>query len=517
MSSHPRVSALATMLLLSSLGCDALLPSTQDPLAPAVAGQFKRAQPLEEIIIGAPDADELLGGMVLDREDNMYFSANGSGLVDRFGMDLMVGRVNADGQRAWVKVLSTDYTESSPDAGQNNETGGVSQSIAIDEAGDVYVVGAMASSKTPNHFRTLLFKLKGDSGQLVWAKLWAPGPTPQVSKTNAAGYGLDVAGGKVRVIGTTGADQSQGEAYVSILSFDADSGDYISGHALEINETYTDRGYVIKAVPGSEDSVYIAGNGNARAWVGLVEGVEREPTIGWLKQVELGIGGNINGLALDQRGDLYLACDRRGAETFFSGIKLNPKGELQWGRTFKGRRSDRNNINGVHVSGDHVLLTGRTGQEGFDVAFGDGLIVALDLEGSLRWATMHFSGKGDDEAAEHRVKAAYISRGHLYVATQAGTRKNNSAKYVGDWLEASSLNDGEATLEPYEPALTELKAKATLLAMPQASAVDLTQALEPTLSFADAPTRVKVQPATLKQDGSPPDEDILLSKLKLTP
>ena len=514
----------AALALLSALGCTlAGEPSAsqdpQDPQDPAdpklPSGQLGRptqAASLDlERLIGAPEADELLSGMVVGAQGQMIFSAHGAGLLDRFGPDMLVGRVNADGSKAWLKILSTEHSERSPDAGQNAQTGGTSQSIALDERGDVYVVGAWATSKTPNHFRVMLLKIDGASGELRWSRVWSPSANLNIASSSAQGYGLAVAADRVYVTGAT-----HGEAYASILVVDARQGEVLQAHALEINPTYNDRGYTIQAAPGEPGAVYVGGNGNGRAWVGKLSGVDTDsPRVQWLKQVELGVGGNINALSLDARGDLYLSCDRRGVETFFSAIKLSPDGQLRWGRTFEGRRNDRNTIHSVQVQGDLVLLAGMTAQDGFDTVFGDGLVVALNLEGELRWAMMHVTGKGDQEAAEHRVKAAWITDGYLHVATQAGARQSNTSRFVGQWIEAASTTPGHATLTEYKPRLTDLTAQTSWIPIPSALVEPFDASLHARFVYEDAPEDVLVQEASAKRDGRPPDEDILLSKLKL--
>ncbi len=474
-------------------------------------GQISQLASLDwEKVYGGVNDDVFVSGGVVDAGGNLYFTGHATGVLNGFGSDLVLGRVNSDGALGWAKVWTAPNSTREKDPGQNGETGGSQGSIAIDAAGDIYVAAEWNTTASGPFWQGLILKVSGANGALLWAKLWGPIPNDNTAKASAEAYALTVANGRVYAVGTTGSGLDQAEAHAWVAVLDAGTGALLGSHSIEINASYNDRAYAVAAIPGQADALYLGGNGNGRAWVGKLTGVG-QPTvaIAWLKQVELGIGGNINGLVADAQGNVYLSCDRRGAQTYFSAASLDAAGNLRWGKTVRGTPSDSNNTNGVYLHEGRLIVTGRIGLQGYDSQMGDGMVLALDAAaGTPAWSLVHYSAQRPDTMAEHRVKAVQQAGNSLYLTTQVYTGTYNGVRYTGYWYDGATCG---AEINDEAFGLTDLSGQSSLIELPNA------QAYDPAIGqqWLDAPASLVFQDATAKHDGVPPDGDFLLTKMTL--
>lgn len=177
------------------------------------------------MLLGGPKTDEMVTGMVADKAGNIYFAGQVTGVNDKFAYDLFYGRIDADGSLAWAKLWAGPFRDYTRDPGQNDETGGSSNAIDIDDDGYIYLAGSVSPSKQNNNFAALILKIDPKSGETVWEKLWRPAwPSALLAKHSAEAYALNVRGGHVYVVGTTGAAVENSNALVFLLSMSAKDG-----------------------------------------------------------------------------------------------------------------------------------------------------------------------------------------------------------------------------------------------------------------------------------------------------
>jgi len=428
-------------------------------------------------LLGHISTDEQATGMVADAEGNSYFLTQTKVVpgYDGFYYDLVFGRINADGSKGWFKIYSRNSMwEWAPDPGQNDETGGSPNAIAIDDEGYIYIAGSMSESNTNNNNSTHVMKVDSADGTIVWDKIWRPEWTDGsfLDRMGCNGYAVAVAGDYVFVTGATGDGNVHGvlgsNSSVLLLGLNKGDGSMLFHQAVDVAPTYNDRGHaVIAEADGS--NVYVGGLTNGR---GLLLKFSKTnsatPEVAWVKKLDMGTGSNVYGLDIDGT-DVYLALDRRGASTFFSLAKVDgATGDVTWAKTYQGNAGDNNNCNVVKVFGDHVYAGGRIGFSVMDAQMGDGFILRLNkADGAYDWAGVYYTGKSPNEIEEHRVKGIAVVGKTMYLGGQVytGSTGDETYRYDGYWYDGlGQLEDFNevaasaiADFEPFEPTNGELR------------------------------------------------------------
>ncbi|MCB9895997.1 MAG: PQQ-like beta-propeller repeat protein [Planctomycetes bacterium] len=396
-------------------------------------------------LFGSEKTDEMLSGAVGGPDGSIYFTGEATQIADKFSTDIFWGKVNADGTLAWAQLWNGKYMDRSPDSGQNAETGGTSGSLAVDAEGNLYLCGETSPASYNSNFAALVIKVDGKTGQPLWEQQWRPEwATSLIARQSAAAYALTVRDGTVYVTGVTA-----GDAEVVLLQLNAADGTLKSQFSFDPTPGSNDRGYTIVA---HEGAVSIGGLANGQAFVARIDLSGDKPKVAWSKLLDMGRGSNVNCLDTDNEGNLYASCDRRGATTFFSAVRINKDGSFAWGKTCTGTAGDRNNTHLVRVIGDTVYVGGRLGASGlFDTASGDGLLLALNTaDGAEKWTAFYYTGTGPDEAGEHRIKGVAISGDTLTVVGQGYTGSRNGERYWGYWY------NGVTGIEDYKPEMSDL-------------------------------------------------------------
>ncbi len=444
-------------------------------------------------LYGAPgnNDDELTSGMVADAAGNIYFSLNNT-------KDIMITKLNADGSLAWAKAWDGNYRDRSPDSGENAETGGTANSISIDSDGFIYVSAAISDVSQNNIHSALILKLDPSNGAIVWQKLWKhEWPTASVlAYMDAQAYGIDASADYVYLTGADGSNR------VFVVALDKSNGSLFFQYALDIINGTKDRGYVLK--PDALGNLFVGGVTGSYAYLAKITSANTaSPIIDWVKKVELGYGSRFNAIDIDTENNIYLSCDRRGAQTFFSIIKLDGNASLLWGKTFPGKNEDRNNTHVVRALGDAVYAGGRISEAGLDTEFGDGLLLKLDKNnGSLLWSGIYFSGNSDEEKAEHRIKGIAESNGKLLVVGQVYSSNYNSSHFYGDWLAS------EIDLIDFLPLINPF-------AYHSFETITTGEIRDASGNYMDANSSYVLQNAKDKNDGTPPDGDAFIMKIDL--
>jgi hypothetical protein len=450
-----------------------------------------------ERLLGGISSDELAGGMVVDPDGNTVFTANVSEVIDSFTPDILVASMSPEGELLWAHIWNGSYRDTSTDPGQNSESGGGADSIAVDEDGYIYVVGGTSPTNYNSTFWSLILKIDPSDGEIIWERVWSPRGEVEIASDSSEFYGVDVVDGRVYATGT-----AYGESEVSLVVFDADSGAVLSQTTIDANPTYNDRGYTVRV--DDDGNAWIGGNGSGSALLMRLTGADTSsPEVDWVEEVGLGTGGNINSMDLDGSGNAYVGLDIRGASTTFALGRVGRDGALDWARTCSDSSNDNNNVHVVRVAGGSVYAGGRIGLALMDGQMGDGFIVKADTDGNEQWSGFYFNGTGPDEISEHRVKGMAIHQGSLHLLTQVYTGTQNGERYWGYWY------DGTASLQPVTIDTAALSASAETASGSTDDAADYRN------DWADLPASVVFQPAADKSNGSPPDADVMLSILSL--
>ena len=405
-------------------------------------------------LLGHIDTDEQVTGMVADSAGNSYVLAQSKVIpgYDSFYYDLVIGKITPDGELAWAKVYSRESAwEWAPDPGQNDETGGSPDAIAIDADGFIYVAGSMSHANTNNNNAAHVMKLDSNDGSMIWDVIWRPEWTDGslLDRMACHGYAVDVAADYVFVAGSTGDGNANGvlgsNSSILLLGLNKADGSVLFQEAVDVAAGYNDRGYTLGAEADGAN-VYLGGLTNGRGLLMKFGATNTDsPTVEWVKKLDMGTGSNVYGMDVDGT-DVYLALDRRGATTYFSFARINgADGTITWAKTYVGNNGDNNNCNVVKVAGDYVYAGGRTGISQFDAQMGDGLVVrAAKADGALDWAGIYFTGKGPNEIAEHRIKGIAVAGSDLLIAGQVytGSTGDNHYRYDGYWYDnVSELAD----------------------------------------------------------------------------
>lgn len=483
-------------------------PSSEDPAKPltvANSSLFNKGTQEFFKIIGTPGSDEMMATLAATKDGTVIFAGHHTQVLDGFSNDLLVGAMGSDGSLKWLKSFNGNYHQQFKDVGQNAQTGGTQHSLVVGPDDFIYLVAEASPAVQNNLFYTMVLKIDPKSGEMVWGKLWNPSSDLATAKTNAEAFGLDVDQNHVYVTGSTGANKDQSESNVELLALNTSDGSVFYQKAFDPNPGYTDRGYVIKL--DGKGGAYIGGNGNGRALLVHLNDVSgSSPKLDWVKQPGLGIGGNINAVDVDPEGNVYASLDRRGATTYFSAAKFDITGEVSWAKTYEGTAGDRNNTHMVRVIGDYVYVGGRTGQPNFDTSAGDGLLVRLKKQdGAFDWATFHFSGTASDVLAEHRVKQVLMVGNDFYIGGQVYTGNNNGSVYEGRWL------NGRDKLVDYDQLIVSDLGMPELIDLPASKLQDSSLVGK----WVNTPKVVVLQNGTDKKNGSPPDGELFISKMRL--
>lgn len=457
-------------------------------------------------VFGGATTDEMVTGMAADKEGNVYFAGQVTSVQDKFAYDLFYGKIAKDGSLAWAKLWYGPFRDYTRDPGQNDETGGSANAIDIDGDGAVYLCGSVSPSRYNNNFAALILKINGNDGSLAWEKLWRPEwPDRLLAKHGVEAYGLDVCGGHVYVVGTTGAGIENSNALAMLLSLSAKDGSIEFQRYVDPTPKSTDRAYSVRA--DGKGNVYVGGlKAKVSMLIKFTNADTKEPKVAWVKELATGWGSNVNCLDVDAAGNVYASLDRRGAKTFFSFLKLSPDGSLLWGKTYDGGSNKNNNCAFVKVVGDALYAGGRTGQSWYDAQMGDGkLIKVAPQDGKEIWSTFYFTGKGPDEMGEHRVKGIAVRGNTLHVVGHIYTGSMNGYRYWGYWY------DGASKLSDYTPQIKDL-------GMGEGSGKDIPNGAVKDASAArklvDLAPLLKYQDAPAKTDGKAPDAELIYWQLE---
>ncbi|MBI5607393.1 MAG: hypothetical protein HY902_00775 [Deltaproteobacteria bacterium] len=449
--------------------------------------------------LGTPDKDELVGTMVADSAGNQYVSANVDFSIDE---GVLVTKVGADGKLLWSKFWNGQYKDRARDPGQNAESGGSAGSLSLDAAGNLYAIASISRSSANSAFNGGITKIGAD-GTPAWSKLFGYGKLDKASQS-AEFYAVDASGPVVYAAGTCGDPTNAigGEGLALFVALDPADGSVKAKKGFDFTPTYNDRIYAVRG--DGKGSAWIGGVSGSGAYIAKIKNADSAPEIEWVKTVGLGKGGNVNSLDLDGAGNLYAGLDVRGSLTALAFGKFGPDGSALWTKQVLSGSGDKNNVHVARFIGGKLWVGGRIFIDGFDGQMGDGWLGRVSPDGALEWSAFHFSGKGPDEMAEHRVKGIAVTGDKVRAVSQVYTGTMNGVRYAGYWY------NGSAGIDKLDVAVDALK-DGTAKNYPLAGS-DVSDA-STLVTWKDPPKTVPLQASLAKHDGTPPDSDLMLSAM----
>ena len=305
---------------------------------------------------GTPGND-MPQGIALDHDGDVYvvgFTNRDLGSVSAGGADVFVTKFNPDGERQWMTQ------QGSPDFD-------IAEALAIDEAGDIYVVGRTEgeiAGRSAGGEDLFVLKYASD-GSPVWRRQLGT-----VGRDRA--YAVVTTTSAVFVAGfTTGAlgDQHAGKQDAFLARYDTE------GQLQWLRQFGSpEHDFATSLAVDARGDVYLAGY-TAGELVGASQGnedlyVTKYSADGerlWLRQFGTGAYEDMRGLTLDSTGHIYLSGTTYGALPGQQNLgdadmllaKLDPNGEPVWARQLGTGVSDE--ARALTLAGDgSVFIAGAT-------------------------------------------------------------------------------------------------------------------------------------------------------------
>ena len=397
-------------------------------------------------------ADFLIGGVVTDGSGGVVASMNANELLDGYSHDIAVVAADASGSKRWAKVWHEDFQQSSPDPGQNNESGGGAESIAY--GGDhAYVVGRRSQASYNSVFQAFVFKVNASDGALSWARGITNGASavPSIAAQSAEAYGVDASlPDRVLVTGTFGGSAND----VLLVALSKSDGSILFKKRIGVTGA-VERGYTVRT--DAQGNGYIGGISGSTAMLLRLSGLGGSaPNLEWVRMLGIGVGGNVNSMDLADNGDVLLSLDVRGAQTAFAAARVSSAGNTVWSKIWRGDAGQRNNTHVARLHGGVAYIGGRIAVKAADTVYGDGFLLALDAAtGAYKSGSMYYTGKTAERNAEHRIKGLVFSGNDVFGLTHGVTVSHNHKQYWGVWYQAPNekldlpAGDGSQRLDDF--------------------------------------------------------------------
>ena len=381
-------------------------------------------------------------GVAIDSSGNVYvvgIAWNGS------NYDILIIKYNNTGSLLWQRKLSG---ASSTDVGEG---------IAVDNLGNVYIVGYTNNALTDN----ILIAKYNTSGTLLWQ-------TILVGSSGDYGYGVAIdSSGNVYITGTTG----NGTDYRIITAKYDTNGNLTWQRQLTGTEGYD---YGAGSAVDSFGNVYIfALYRNNGSFAPLIVKYNNSGSLLWQRKLSTGSSFNTNGkkkIAVDSSGNVYIVFSRYivGSGAYDAIIaKYDTSGTYKWQRKFGNFANGRDEYgNGIAVdSSSNVYITGST----YNGTNDDILIAKYDTLGTIQWQRTLASAGGDtgfgiavDSSGTNVYITGYIDSidSKILIARLPADGSIVNPTYTGKLKlihSASSLSDaaGDFTASTPSPLLTD--------------------------------------------------------------
>jgi hypothetical protein len=231
--------------------------------------------------------------ITIDSEGNIYIAGRGGGDVSaNISEDIIVIKYSPAGELLWAKK-------------QMNRLGGAANSIAVDVAGNVYVLGTWRGSDgRPD---AVLLKYTGETGDLVWEKEHGPGQANSGREMKLDQQGFIYITGKANSMFDVRSQDF-------ILKIDPETGESIWGENYSAAIGDADLHDLVSFAVDEADHVYVTGTRGSPGVANEIVLVKYAGTNGSIDWLETYNSGNrqtlhqVTGVAVDHVGDVYLAA-----------------------------------------------------------------------------------------------------------------------------------------------------------------------------------------------------------------
>ena len=373
---------------------------------------------------------DMPAGMVVDKDGNAYIAGETKGYYDKYYGDIFLSKMKPDGSMEWMVTYGGKQDDGIHPHDENTEGDGQAAMVAMDEAGDIYVVGRGSSHQKIYAGIALKFNSKGE---MLWNKHYRPSWKNRAS-SEAQFHAVKVKNGTVHIVGVT-----SGESQTLVVALDAKTGATKARIAMDPTPKYNDRLYSL-AIDPSGNALYVGG-WTGQGGPGLLMKLDfdgKSYAVNWAKKIPLPRGSNFPSMAIKGE-DLYVVADIHGASTYSELHKYNTKkGKMQWVRRYNaGVTNDKTQTHVIKFVGDDLMLAGKIGLTGSHThvdVFGDGFMVLLDKDGNLK--REHFFFTGTNPKSFDAVKDIERHGNDLYVVGW-----HFGPAVVGEWRNPSDYDE----------------------------------------------------------------------------
>ncbi len=342
--------------------------------------------------------------MVMDGAGNVYVTGIGRGSSGNF--DIVTIKYSAAGVQQWIS--SYNGTGNSLDEARG---------IAIDAAGNVYVVGW--TNSTGNNYNYVTIKYNGISGGQVWAQLYNgtgnATDDPYDIKTDASANvfvtgGVTTANGED--FGTVKYDSTGAQQWVQVYSFTGVNIDKAQALAVDNGGFVYVTGFSIGTGTGLDYATLKYNNAGVLQWAGAHR--------------YNGTGNNDDqstSIAVDNgTGNIYVTGTSRnvGIVDFdYATVMINSAGTQQWVMRYAGTAMEIDQANDVVVDvTGNCFVTGKVKNSSSNE---DNVTIKYSIAGAELWVrTVNAAANNFDEGASLALNAA---ANYLYVG---GTSNNGT-------------------------------------------------------------------------------------------
>lgn len=430
--------------------------------SPVVSSAFER-------LFGRSNADGSNsfepGGIVADASGNLFLNGNVRQWDDGFNTNIVMVRVDADGELAWVRELQEPFIQESRDIGNNGEIGGGPDSLDVDAAGNAYIAAERGLTSSGSG-GCLVMQVDATSGALRWARHLNLSATAENHSTAAQALRCQTVDAafpdRVLVAGQV-ADSAGG----FLFALSKSDGALIYAHTFGAGATRV--GALVSDV--GTGRVYAAGTMSGSPFTARFDSVATSaPEAAWIRPMGPSLS-NVHALALDGDG-LLAAFDVRGATTYFSGARISTAdGSIVWSRTWDLDGSGTNRALSVTLHDGQAIFSGRIGFAPFDTTRGDGFLLALDPRtGDYEWGSFYYGGKGAEEIVQTLFTALVSTPSGLWTLGYQTPGPLNPHHFWGRWYQAIDdtldFPGGDGSMRFGDAGFTSDAGLATALATP---------------------------------------------------
>jgi uncharacterized delta-60 repeat protein len=337
--------------------------------------------------------------LALDAAGNVYVTGLSGTAEEDPDNDYVTLKYNTTGMQQWEAIY----------AGPGSEQGAGANAIVLDEAGNVYVTGAI-SIETELDYATIRYN---NNGVQQWVATYdGPGNDRDIAQA----IGID-GNGNVYV---TGGSRINQDDYATIR--------YNTAGVQKWVKRYNGPGDLNKGQPDMANAIAVDGDGNVHVTGGIIKNelgsdyttykYDDDGSREWKKTYNgPGIGPDeASAIALDAQGNVYVtgSSDGHGTRLDYATIKYGKDGDTKWVRRYNGPGNGTDMANAIAIDNiGNVYVTGTS--VGGDV-IGDYATVKYDNNGNLLWVK-RYNGPGN--FADRAVAIAVDAAGNVYVTGES--------------------------------------------------------------------------------------------------